>query len=310
MILINYLEQLKSIKICIPFIGYPLHKNEKHQPFFIIGSGRSGNTLVRRILNEHSELYIPPETYVMGESIRLYKRYRNIGWAHLVKLIYGTYEFHPEFNTFHMGNLSSLYFQVSAYRKEERSLSNIFHSFYEHYKTTHGLTGKRWGDKTPLNTLYVNEIFQVFPDAKFIHIIRNPYDAIHSYVKSGIYKNYSDAAQRWKKSVEIASAFGKKNPGSYYEIEYEQLVENPELHIKNVCEFLAIAYEENMLNMSERSDNLGDVDTLEHHANVLKPISKDNIGKGVRSLSKEDILIINEVLEKSQSNDVRERISQ
>lgn len=301
---------LRTIKYCVLSKRYPLHNksSESIEPFFIIGSGRSGNTLLRRILNNHSELFIPPETYDVGPSIQQFRVFNKMGWDNIVKLIYANFEFSLEFHTFGMDSLSDLYGEVSKYDEEKQSMAYVLNAFYEHYREKHNIRAMRWGDKTPLNTLYINEIFEVFPNAKFIHITRDPYDVIHSYVKSGIYTNYRDAAKRWKISIEKATEFGEKYPNNYYEVEYEQLVDNPELCIQKVCKFLAIEYEENMIQMSDTSNNLGDVQKLQHHANVLKPISKDNIGKGIRSLSKEDLLIINNVLGDSKNKNVRGRM--
>ena len=46
--------------------GYPLHRSEDIHPFFIIGPDRSGNTLMRRVLEAHEDVHIPPESYVLG----------------------------------------------------------------------------------------------------------------------------------------------------------------------------------------------------------------------------------------------------
>ena len=54
----------------IPFLRYPLRGDERHRPFFIIGVDRSGSTLLRRMLTAHSELHVPPETFVLGDCIR------------------------------------------------------------------------------------------------------------------------------------------------------------------------------------------------------------------------------------------------
>ncbi len=89
----------------IRFLGYPLRGEERFRPFFIIGVGRSGNTLFRRILTAHSELHIPPETFVLGECIRKFKRYgRWLDWPDAVSLIMGLFAFHPEFHMPPAGN--------------------------------------------------------------------------------------------------------------------------------------------------------------------------------------------------------------
>jgi len=79
---------LNRFKLLIPFIGLPLNRGELINPFFIIGSGRSGNTLLRRVLFNHSKLHIPPETLVLGHVIKLFNIHRNMAWKDIVYLIF------------------------------------------------------------------------------------------------------------------------------------------------------------------------------------------------------------------------------
>ncbi len=284
----------------INFFGIPLHKNEDYLPFFIVGSGRSGNTLLRRILNNHSELYIPPETYVLGSSIQDSFLYPQLGWANTVSLIYSNFEYNEEFETFNIKSLKHLYASVSKVPKDMRSIAYILNSFYEEYRKHNNIKSKRWGDKTPLNTFAMHELYSVFPKSKFIHIIRDPYDSIASYVKSGIYDNLEDATYRWKISLELAFEFEKKYPLAYTEIYYEDMVSNTEFEIKKLCDFLNIEFEDTMLSM-KNIDSLGDVGMREHHKKVMKPIDKTSIGKGKRTLNRKEIKIINGIIDLSKS---------
>ena len=61
----NEISVISNLSILIK--GRPLHSTVRYMPFFIIGSGRSGNTLLRTILETHPEVHIPPETYVIGK---------------------------------------------------------------------------------------------------------------------------------------------------------------------------------------------------------------------------------------------------
>lgn len=286
-------------------IGPPLHKNEVYNPFFIVGSGRSGNTLLRRILNSHSELYIPPETYVLGNSIRQSLRYPQLSWHDLVSLIYSNFEFHQEYETFKMGSLNKLYQRVSKIDKSKRSIAYILNAFYEEYRNEHNIESMRWGDKTPLNTFAMYELKDVFPNAKFIHIIRNPYDSIASYLKSGIYNDIERATFRWRKSVEEAFEFGEKYPNIYFELTYEDLVTNTNTIVKKICSFLDIDYESQMLEEQSSTSNLGDVNIRKHHEKVTKPIDINSIGKGLKSLKTDDVMTINEIINASKNKRVR-----
>jgi len=201
----------------VPFIGYPLNRKENYNPFFIIGSGRSGNTLLRRILHANEHLFIPPETYVLGKIIKLFRQNKNLSWRNLVYLILSHFEFHKEFDTFNI-SLRPLAERLIRLPKEKRSLAYIINSFYQFYAEEKDLSGKRWGDKTPVNTFHLERIYSVFPDAQFIHIIRDGCDVVWSYFEKGIYNSIELAAKRWLISIKLSKNFGAKHPQQYFEL--------------------------------------------------------------------------------------------
>lgn len=252
-------------------------------PFFIIGSGRSGNTLLRRVLNSNDELFIPPETYVLGEIIRQYYKYPLIRWNNLVNSSLSIFERHPEFETFELHSLDPLKVDLRKTCKSKRSLARIINSFYEYYKFEHDLTASRWGDKTPLNVFVLKELLTVFPKSQYIHIIRDPLDSVNSYVKSGIYSDVESATNRWVSAVELSCAFGRRNPGRYMDVLYSDLVSNSEKVILGVCSFLGIEFQEKMLKRTSR--NMGDVEVRKHHYGVMEPINKGSLGRGAKELS-------------------------
>ncbi len=298
--IINWLKiRYYRINLANPLANrYKLQTATDLSPFFIIGSGRSGNTLLRRILNNHSKLFIPPETYVLGSVIQLWIIYGGAPWKHIVSLVFDSFELYPEFDTFDIKSLIELKKDMIKLPDGERSLDNLLNSFYLFYAKQHGINKERWGDKTPLNVFYLKKISKVFPNAKYIHIIRNPYDSIYSYINSKLYDNYKDATLRWVSAVKLSKKFGE-NRNEYLEIFYEDLVSKPETEIKKVCSFLNIAFEENMF--SENKEFLGDINLRSHHSNVLKPINTSSIGKGLKKLSSQEKDIIDNILKHNNS---------
>lgn len=271
-----------------PFNRHPLTGAERYRPFFIVGSGRSGSTLLRRLLNNHTRIVIPPETYVLGLAIKRYRQQSTMRWNDLVEYVFSTFEFHPEFKTFDL-SLRPLVNELKDASKENRNLAFMLNSFYHYYAQQH--TGKDcelWADKTPVNTFSLERIYSVFPDAKFIHIIRDGCDVVSSYVTSGIYQSFEEAAKRWKMSVMLAEKFRKKHPETMLAIRYEDLVTEPKCTLQNICRFIGVEFEAQMLEERKIGDGkLGDVEMHDHHANVLKPLTADSIGKG-RALLPDD----------------------
>lgn len=254
-------------------------RDDKSEPFFIIGSGRSGNTLLRRILTSHKELHIPPETYVLKKVTRNFRRSRALDWCDLVYLTFSQFEFHPAFDTFQM-DLKPLIKTLVNAPKEQKNLAHLLDSFYRYHASLNGKFPLKWGDKTPLNTFGLDEIDSVFPRAKYIHIVRDGYDVIASYVKSGIYQDSVSAAYRWRNSTIRAGNFGKKRPTRFMEVKYEDLVRYPENTVTDICVFLGLTFYQNILEPSDSPQSLGDITRRRHHQNVNAPISTASIGKG------------------------------
>lgn len=63
-----------------------------------------------------------------------------------------------------------------------------------------------------------------------------------------------------------------------------------------------------MLEVSDNVNSLGDVNMRKHHANTLKPINKDSIGKGRKSLSSEEIKMINNIIGSTNIDKIRKMI--
>jgi glycosyltransferase involved in cell wall biosynthesis len=284
----------------IPFAGYRLHGTDRYRPFFIIGVARSGNTLFRRVLTSHSQLHIPPETFVLGSCIRKFRRYhRKLTWPDLVSLMMAEFEFHPEFHTFETW-LGPLVNRLQDCARADRNLAFLIDAFYRFHAEQHGRpTMRRWGDKTPMNSLddalvrgdrprrlglgvprTLERILRVFPDAQFLHIYRDGCDVVHSHLSGGFMNNLEEAAERWLHVIRQSRNFVRRHPEQCHEVRYEDLITRPGEVVPGVCTFLGIDYEPEMI-VSERSARaLGDVPEWYWHKQVAAPINPKNPGKG------------------------------
>lgn len=280
-----------SLKLIFRFFIFRKPFTAKHtfqEPFFIIGSGRSGNTLLRSMLVAGEEVNIPPESYVWPRIIRIYATYNFLPWEKLCGLIISEFEAYKEFGTWEV-NLYEAHQNARKLTKENQSLSNIINKVYNSFQIQKKGEIKRWGDKTPINTIYLSKIIEVFPKAQFVHIFRDPKDVVCSYVNAGLYKNHEDAAKFWKASVDSALKLKKKLPANqFHQIRYEDLVSNPKSSLKTVSEFLEIHYSKRMLDFWKLKDDLGDVKKREHHKNIGNPVSTASVGKWKKQLSKQE----------------------
>ena len=214
----------------------------------------------------------------------------------MVSQVLKEFEDCKEFYTWKI-NIKDVQTRLENIENSKRSLSNIFDELFCAYSEKHSAGSKIWGDKTPMNTLYLDWISTVFPHSKFIHIIRDGRDVASSYLKMERYDNILEAANRWINSIDLAQSFGSKIKDNYMEIRYEDLVTSPKDVIKNTCDFLDINYDSKMLDHTKQVEKLGDTDKS-HHSNLSKPISSESIGKWKNNLSESDQESITKLLHK------------
>ncbi|MBZ9629076.1 sulfotransferase [Psychroflexus sp. CAK1W] len=282
------------LRYLVPWLRYPMrNKILDNEPFFIIGSGRSGTTLLRRILIQVEGVHIPPETYVLGGVIKIYRQHAGMRWFSLVDLILSTYEYHPEFYTFNLGSLRELASRLKNLPSEQRCLVSIIDNIYRFHAEKNEIKCKVWGDKTPLNTLNIKRIDSVFENSKYIHLIRNPYDVIYSYTKNELQADVSSAARRWNEANKKALEFSKNNKERVLKVRYEELVSQPKDVVKKIFNFLNLDYNDKYLDSeNHKIVTMGDVEKKKHHYNLGKKITRGSIGKGLKNLSKEELILI------------------
>ena len=118
-------------------------------------------------------------------------------------------------------------------------------------------------------------------------MLRDGRDVSASYLKAGLYDSLEKAAFRWERSVKSAKGFGSKRPAKQFlEIRYENLVNNTKETLQEVCAFLNIDFQEQMLDQYQNTfSESDDTARYSHHQNIRNPINTDSIGKWKKSLS-------------------------
>ena len=272
---------------------HPLSTSQQEaqrQPFFIIGSGRSGTTLLRSLLYRHPRVHIPPETdFALPQAIRIFQNYQWLPWPVLVHLILAYFQFNDAFRYWEL-NLGNVKDELINLPASERSLWTIIDRIYRAHGTKEGKKDIWWGDKTPLITFGLKELHQLYPDAKYIEMVRDPRAVVNSYLRFGRYDKLKDACGRWQQSIEAVEGFRTKiGSQQVMQIRYEDLVEKPEAYLKELCSFLQLNFDPGML--VHEAQSMGDT-ILQHHANVHQPITVQHREKWKTELSSEQIIQI------------------
>lgn len=271
------------------------------QPFlFIIGSGRSGNTLMRRLLMERSDLYIPPETYVLKRVADRRITGRGLKWSAFVELVMASFEYHPEFSTITTESLRDLADRSKDCRKCDRSVQTLLLSYYQWLaQQTYEKTA--WlGDKTPLNTLHMGRIAKLLPGAYYIYLLRDGADVTVSYKHAGIYQSMEAAARRWYESHRCWENFKTCIPPERrIEIRFEDFIRAPEETIHSIQKRFDIPARSEPLDLSLL---LGDVPNRQHHSNVMNTPDSSAVGRGRRHLTPDQRRLLRPYLNRTLQN--------
>lgn len=138
----------------------------------------------------------------------------------------------------------------------------------------------RWGDKRPGYHSYVWVIQRMFPDAQFINLVRDGRDAVASMKKSlpHEYGTTYRRAQAWVEAIEHgAEARRQLRSDSFYELQYEHLVNEPEKHLTALCDFLGEPFDEAMLSPEAVAAQVVP-ERKQHHSRTRQEVSGTSVG--------------------------------
>ena len=264
-------------------------------PFFIVSSGRSGTTLLRRMLTAHHQLHIPPESDdLIPRGAQFFAAHSKKEWKWLVLQVCSIFETAPCF-AFWKTDLSQIKEPLINLPPEARSYAAIVNAIYKHHAFLQGKSSDTWGDKTPYLVHCLDWLRLIFPNARYIFVVRDGRAVVHSMIKKQGY-TLRQAAVRWRDSVLLFNAHTKKiEPDHQICIHYEDLVGNTQQVLKNICDFLKVPFLQEL--SSSIPENMGDT-VLSHHENTSKPVSKDHLTIWKQELEDKQIQYLNTMLRK------------
>jgi hypothetical protein len=154
----------------------------------------------------------------------------------------------------------------------------------------------RWGEKTPHNLFYVEEILADFPDAKFIHLVRDGRDVAVEQLRSAFGpRNVYAAALIWRRTQEVAARWRAELPfDRWLDVSYEELAARPEAVVRDVTRFLGEDHEPTTLDFHRGPIAQRRAKTRDHAA-LGRPVSTDYVGLYRRHLGAHDQGVFNYV---------------
>jgi len=237
-------------------------------PVFIVSAPRSGSTLLRLILDAHPDLAVPPPGWLFDLVYPYLYSYGNLSdEANLLSLaedVLATPTVQKWTITIRPDEL------VAA--AKSRSFAGLYEALHIAYANLGNK--RRWGEKTPRNAFWIDEIRELFPNAQFIHIVRDGRDMAIDISDSVLlpYSVYS-GANLWQRYVlAIRDSGSRLSQSDFSEIRYEDLCADPISVIHRVCDFLGVEFHPAMLrpNQTKSAQNWS---SHPLHAKTSEPIS-------------------------------------
>ena len=250
-------------------------------PLVLLGVSRSGTTLLRVILDRSPGIAIPDESFFVPLLAR--RHGGTIDVEHFLDDV-GRLPTVREWGV----SVEDVASRVRPGMPTGAAIAAIYEAYADAARKP------RWGDKTPMYMRHLPLLEELFPDAQYVHLIRDGRDAALSFLEmpEGTFtrtwahpETPGEFACLWRKEVGDARALGRRvGESRYHEVRYEELVADPESVVATICAFARLPFDPAMLDYAGTVD----VSAKPHQQRLLAPPTT-----GVRSwredLSAEDV---------------------
>lgn len=274
---------------------------------FILAAARTGSTLLCSMLNAHPEVI---STVEEPFSYYLYPKYKGIkNWtSDVIKefsadfYLFSNEKFEIQYGT--QKELESKLETYKSYLNYDIAIRLAYLCFFPNKDKSHITT---IADKQLIFHHYVEEVARIYPQSKFIILIRDPRDQVLARFllegrKNAKQKNYLFWAYVWKYTFK--PLLNKKTlvgENRFLEVKYEELILNPEKELQRICLFLDIPYNPLMLEYDAQYQQMTEdekiSDTykqafLTRHSGLTQKINVKKIGAWKQGLKPEEANLI------------------
>jgi hypothetical protein len=217
------------------------------EPFFIVGNDRSGTTMLRLIL-DRGPVAIPPESMFLVDFAPVRRKSDLSAPGAAAELVRRVWE-HPRVRRWGLPGGPPA---VPAGLAHAEAYRFAVEAPFRAYARVQGK--ERWADKTPLYLAHLDELDAVWPEARFVVLVRDGRDVALSLLDLPFGPNNVWAAGRfWADGIRLGEQAARRFRGRVLTVRYEDVVTDPRGAVGRVCQFVGLPFEEDMLAI-ERSD--------------------------------------------------------
>lgn len=259
--------------------------------FYVMAIGRSGTTLLANILDAHSNIVVPPESFFVLHLEQKYKHITNWDEKTIKDFIDDVYVDRP----------FRLMWKVPRKVVEESFLQQPkienFNEACNRIRASYNASFKKknielFGDKHPIYSNFCQRMMRINPEAKLIHMVRDPRGTGSGQINTFKRKDALAVGYLWSRYNKNLSYLKAVYPKNYYLLKYEDLVLKPEETVQSVCRFLEIEFDEQMMeyrkNTVKRFEDYTEAITKKHES-LMKPIDAKMVEKWKTKLTKKQI---------------------
>lgn len=261
------------------------------EPIFIIGMPRSGTTLLSMILNAHSQLAISPETHYFTKYWHRCEQDNCLQDKEKAKGFVNCFLSSDEVKDmgFSVKEVEEIY--NTLIQDKNLTHKTILQTILSKYASKQGKT--IWGEKTPAHLEYVPVIATLFPNARFICIVRDPRDVSLSLRKVPWNRgNVFHHARRWKRYIQMSQYYAQQYYPNFLEIKFEDLLANPESVIYTICSYLGLPFEVDMLAFHKKARLNFDLAKEPWKAKSIQPLDQHNTMKWLNQMPAYEVKVI------------------
>jgi protein-tyrosine sulfotransferase len=279
-------------------------------PIIILGCTKSGTSLMRNLFDGHPEVFsVPTESHffqLTGSWVYYYfsrTKPQKLTFEEMKEKLTEWINF-CNYKVNHIGDgFTSGKWDMAAFKK---TLSSPVHSLKElsdlyiesMFNALHnkGYPGLRFVEKSVENTEFALEWLQLYPDAKFIHIVRNPYSNLVAirkfldkprfpFLNRALFSMYSSYYFLYKNQLHI-------DQSKYKVVLYEELINNPRATMNDIAAFTSIGYNDILLQPTLLNNNWSGNSTTKKS---FSEISNSQLDKWKNDITRYEVKIVNEL---------------